>query len=304
MAETVKSLNGYLDKIKQIKKEKLYYRGQACRAKDGEKEIYPLKPSIGRYSFLSTLTDSEFIKYEEEILLIFENHLRGHSGYEARDMWELMAVAQHHGLPTRFMDWSTNPLVALYFAVRDTKIDAKGKPMDSAVYILLEQPDVFMPKSYIIESEPEVQTTDKTEQNDINPPTDEDPYAAYGLNSDSEPQDASTEESVEKTPDVIKQKDKKDDMSTPFRISKNYIYNPPHVSPRIRAQDGVLLACFKPMESLDEHLYTEIIIKASAHARIREELDRYGIFDKQLFPDIDGLTKWLKYEKFESRDTL
>lgn len=105
MAETVKSLNGYLDKIKQIKKENLYYHGQACRAKDGNKEFYPLKPSIGRYSFLSSLAGSEFVKYEEEMPLIFKNHLRGHSGYEARDMWELMALAQHHGLPTRFMDW-------------------------------------------------------------------------------------------------------------------------------------------------------------------------------------------------------
>ena len=88
-------------------------------------------------------------------------------------------------------------------------------------------------------------------------------------------------------------------VASPFDITENVIYDPPHVSPRIRAQDGVLLACHQPLQPLEEKDYLEIIIKHQAHDDIRQRLDQYGVFDKQLFPDLDGIAKWLKYRVFE-----
>lgn len=53
---------------------------------------------------------------EEHILRNFIRYSRPHLTQQPANEWELLVTAQHHGLPTRLLDWSYSPLVAAHFA--------------------------------------------------------------------------------------------------------------------------------------------------------------------------------------------
>jgi hypothetical protein len=81
---------------------------------------YPLQPGLFR-------TGMDEDELREEVTL----RAPALSGHKSLDHWEWYFVMQHHGAPTRLLDWSDGALLGLLFALRSNE----GKS-DAAVWVL------------------------------------------------------------------------------------------------------------------------------------------------------------------------
>jgi hypothetical protein len=191
---------------------------------------------------------------EEHILRNFIRYSRPHlDESRAHDDWELLVAAQHHGVPTRLLDWTYSPLVAAFFATRP----CDGGERDRAIWRLdwqrVHQHFGLQPLAMLIE----------------------DLGSAFGDGKGSSPFDL-----------FARRGDAFACMLEPPSLDSRIVAQAAtftFMSATDRTFDR-----FLEEHGLGDAL-TRYVIPAPEVATFRDQLDLVGLDERRLFPDLDGV---------------
>ncbi|HEX6291517.1 MAG TPA: FRG domain-containing protein [Herpetosiphonaceae bacterium] len=226
------------------------YRGAANRE-------WPLLTSLDRLGGVDPPHTKSHL--EEHILRTFIRYSRPYVQPPPNE-WELLVIAQHHGVPTRLLDWSYSPLIAAHFAT------LKPRPGCDCVVWKLDWKAVhehfdFQPLAFLIEDLDEVlRGKGHTSSWDLFNVDGAD-HAAFACLFDPPAVDTR----------LVTQ-------SAAFTLC----------SDKTRSFDRFLHEC-----GLSSAL-TRYVIPAAHVDRVRDQLDLCGIDERKIFPDLSGVAEQVR----------
>ncbi len=127
----VNSFQEFLDNVdlgQNNQESSLWFRGTG-------NSNYKLAPSIHRHSLI--IDSVSLLEYEKKLLTRFKERSVPYLSQRIDDVWEILFLMQHYGMPTRLLDWTENPFISLFFALSSaSKNDSGQYDHDAAVWVL------------------------------------------------------------------------------------------------------------------------------------------------------------------------
>ncbi|GFH42826.1 hypothetical protein Hs30E_13770 [Lactococcus hodotermopsidis] len=279
-----------IQKLQQKSNENkvIYYRGH------GDRQWF-LDTSIAReLSKNERLSEKDF--YYNIITKCSDNF------YNCQYHVDYLTQMQHYDIPTRLLDISKSPLVALWFAVQDEKIEDK----DARVLIFLEEKDNI--KNYESDAAELLASlaTMTTEEQDR--------LRRYAIECTREKaltaelkREFNAHGVVKKLKHKSEQKMLNQNEVDPQDLLSNFFVQPKLDNNRIIRQSGAFIIC-----GLDKHYESEIrkkqlmidyngeekvvsfVINKDGRERIKKELEVLNINTSTIYPEIDRVAEWLR----------
>lgn len=246
-------------------------RGQSDRTYTLRTSLQRFVGASGRWDLEDTLLRN-FNKYGQQFI------------DEQPTMLHLISLAQHHGLPTRLLDWSYSPPIAAFFAT--------GGDPDSDGEILV----VDHEKAHEHLPEPVRHVLDRVGADMF----DIDLLAAmeqHLISGDCQVEIRLRPGSIQALEIAEVLRVLVEDHPDPFAI----FFEPPPIDQRIANQCSVFASWFpadpgRPMDDwLADHpeYFRRIVIPSDRKREFRDTLDQANINHRTLFPGLDGLARWL-----------